>query len=581
VRRLGKFVRRFLAHRTRFLLGVLAIPGVALCDVGLTVLVGDALTALRAGDDTSFLRGVFLTMLLVAAIQGVFRYLHRWWIVGVSRRVEVELKQDLFDKLSSLPLSFHARSRSGDIVSRLTSDVENVRMLLGPGSMYVLHAVFLVPTSMVVLFRISPLVTVSMALPLFLVAVMMMRLTPRMHAASVDVQESLADISHRAQESFAGVRVVKGYGIAAHEETRFRRASEENREHQIRLAGVRGLMHSYVNLAYELSFLPILFVGGWAMIDRSIAVGDLFMFIDLGFKVFWPVIALGWIAGLYPRALASAERIDELLEEPVAILDPPSPVELVRVRGELDLDDVSYTYAGSEQKALAGVTVHVPAGTTLGVVGPTGSGKSTLLNLLGRLFEAQGVIRLDGVPVRELSLSTLRGSMAYVPQDSFLFSDTYRNNIEFGADEPLADAEVARLIEAAGMTEEVASFPDQLDQMIGERGVTLSGGQRQRTCIARALAKDPEVLILDDALSAVDTETEAKLLESLRHAGRHRTVVVSAHRLATVRTADRIVALRAGRVEAQGTHEELLERSAWYRETWDRQRMLEELEVLG
>jgi ATP-binding cassette subfamily B protein len=316
------------------------------------------------------------------------------------------------------------------------------------------------------------------------------------------------------------------------------------------------------------------------MIDRSIDVGDLFLFIDLGFKVFWPVIALGWMVGLYPRAVTSARRIGELLEAGTDVPEPAAPRALAEVAGRFELAGVGYTYAGAARPALEGIRLTVPAGTTLGVVGPTGAGKSTLLCLLGRLFEAQGEIRLDGVPIRELTLDTLRRALAYVPQDSFLFSDTYRANVGFGAERELGDEELRRLIDLAAMTEEVAAFPDGLDQLIGERGVTLSGGQRQRTCIARALARDPRVLILDDCLSAVDTETEARLLAELRRAGKGRTVIVAAHRLATVRTAEQILVLREGRAEALGSHEELLERSAWYRATWERQRMSAELEVL-
>ena len=580
MKRLWPFVRRFLRHRKRLLLGLLCIPLVALCDIKLTLIVGDSLTRLRAGDDAHFLRGVFLWMLGISAVQGLFRFLQRWWIVTVSRRVEVELKQELFDKLCELSASFHAKSRSGDIVTRLTSDVESVRMLLGPGSMYVLGALTMVPVSFVVLFLINPTVTIAMILPLVLVAFSMKLLTPRLHRESTSVQESLADISHRAQESFGGIRVVKGYGLAQHESDGFRKVSLKNRAAQMRLASARGLTQSLIHLSYDLAFLPILLAGGWAMIDRTIEVGDLFKFIDLGFKVFWPVIALGWIAGLYPRALASAERIDALLDEVSEIAETDKPVPLPNPRGELSLRDVSYTYEDAPRPALAGVNVEVPAGTTLGVVGPTGSGKSTLLNLLGRLFEAQGEIRLDRIPVRDLALSDLRGALAYVPQDSFLFSDTYAENIGFGAEKELDKAELARFIELAGMTEEVAQFADGYEQVIGERGVTLSGGQRQRTCIARALARDPRVLILDDALSAVDTQTEAKLLSTLQAEGSQRTVVLAAHRLATVRHAHTILALRDGRVEAMGTHDELLERSNWYRETWKRQRMQEELEEL-
>ena len=561
-------------------MGMLCIPIVTVFEIWLTVAIGNALTKLRAGDDATFLRGLFFLILVVAITQGLFRFFQRYLMVGVSRLFEVGLKQDLFDKLTRLSFNFHGRSRSGDIVSRLTADVESIRMLLGPGMMYVLSAVVLVPGSMIVLFMISPPVTVAMAIPLVLVAVVMRVLTPRLHRHSTAVQESLAEISHRAQESFAGIRVVKGYGLASHEGNGFTEVSERNRGHQVDLARARGWTESLIHLSFDLAFLPILFLGGWAIIDRSIAVGDLFKFIDLGFKVFWPVIAFGWIAGLYPRALASAERIDAVLDEVSEIEEAADPVPLPEVRGELSLRGVSYTYPDTPRPALADVTVHVPAGSTLGVVGPTGAGTSTLLNLLGRLYEAQGEIRLDNVPIRRLSLSTLRSALAYVPQDSFLFSDSYRENIAFGADEPLDDEELAVLIDRAGMTEEVADFAHGYDQLIGERGVTLSGGQRQRSCIARALARDPRVLILDDALSAVDTETEVRLLSSLRAAGRERTVVVAAHRLATVKHADQILALRKGRVEAQGTHDELLERSDWYRRTWDRQRMQEELKEL-
>jgi ATP-binding cassette subfamily B multidrug efflux pump len=578
VTRLLGFLRRFLRHRTRLLAGIGCIPLVALADIGITLGFGEALNRLQAEGRDDFLPRLAGWILVVAAVQGTFRYLQRWWIVGVSRRFEVELKQDLFDRLVGLPLSFHVKARSGDIVSRATSDVENLRMLLGPGSMYVLGALTMVPVSLAVLARLSPAVTAAMLAPLLLVVLVMRLLSARLERHSSAVQESLAEISQRAQETFSGIRIVKGYGLEPHENGRFVHTSEECRGHQVALAHSRGLQDAGIHLGHDLAFLPILVVGGWAMIDGSIAIGDLFKFVDLGFKVFWPVIALGWIAGLYPRALVSARRIDELLGARSDLLDPERPRELPDVAGALSLRDVGFRYPGSPRPALSAVRAEVPAGTTLGVVGPTGSGKSTLLSLLGRLHEASGEIRLDDVPIRELALADLRGALAYVPQDSFLFSDTYRANLQLGADEPLDDVRLAELVERVSMRAEVAAFPGGLDQLIGERGVTLSGGQRQRTCIARALARDPRVLILDDALSAVDTETEARLLASLRAAGRGRTVVVAAHRLGTVRDAEHILVLEEGRVTAQGTHAELLERSDWYRRTWERQRMTAELE---
>jgi ATP-binding cassette subfamily B protein len=285
---------------------------------------------------------------------------------------------------------------------------------------------------------------------------------------------------------------------------------------------------------------------------------------------------------MYPRALASAQRIDELLDERADVLEPDRPAQLAKVRGAYQLRDVGFAYEGTSEPALSGITFDVPAGGVTGIVGPTGSGKTTLLLLLGRLFDAtRGELLLDGVPIKSLPIATVRDPLGYVPQDSFLFSEPYRDNVAFGIDGELPDLKLAEVVEMACMTEEVARFPDGFDQLIGERGVTLSGGQRQRTCIARALAKDPVVLVLDDALSAVDTETETRLIDNLRRAGSGRTVVIAAHRLSSVARADQIVVLRRdGTIEAIGKHADLVARDGWYRDTWQRQQAQDELSVL-
>ena len=581
---LWPFFQRFLRHRRELYPGFACLPLAQLGDIAVTVVIGDALNRLKgmtAGSDTSFLAGVFGIVLGLAAFRGVLRYFQRWWIVMVSRWVENELKQELFDKLVSLPFSFHTKSRSGDVVSRVTSDVENVRMFLGPGAMYTAGAVVMIPVAMGLLFTLNAPLAATMSLPLVLMGLGMKVFTPQLQKWSEAVQESIADIGHRAQESFSGIRIVKGYGREAQQIARFDAASRRNMENQIRLGHSRGLTNALTHAANGFTFVVIFLLGGLAMIDQRLPIGDLFKFIDLTFKVFWPIIAVGWILGMYPRAVASAKRIDELLSRKSDIRDPAKPVELPAIRGALSLDRVSYTYEGAERPALSGVTVEVPAGSVLGVVGPTGSGKTTLLYLLGRLLEPQGEIRLDGVPVRDLSLSTLRGALGYVPQDSFLFSEPFRDNVAFGADAPIGDERVRELVDVACMTGEVAGFPGGIDQLIGERGVTLSGGQRQRTCIARALAHDPRILVLDDALSAVDTETERRLLDHLRRAGKGRTVVIAAHRLSSVARSDRIVVLtRSGTVEAVGTHAELVAKEGWYRRTWARQQAQEELSVL-
>ena len=579
---LWPFFLRFLRHRWTLLAGFLCIPLAQVADVWITVLIGDALDRARSAASADYMTRVVLLLVAAGLGHSVFRYFQRWWIVVVSRRVEVGLKQDLFDRLTELDFSFHDRSRSGDVVSRLTSDVENLRMFLGPGLMYTAGAAVIVPISMALLYTVNAPLTLAMILPLVGMGLSIKLLSPRLHRHSVAVQESLADISHRAQENFSGIRIVKGYSREEQQADRFEATSERNRANQIELGRARGLSHAAVNGAFDLTFVVILLIGGLAAVDpRGMPIGDLFKFIDLTMKVFWPLIALGWIAGMYPRAVASAERVADLLRRRSTIDEPAHPRALDGVRGELAFDGVGFTYAGAPRPALSGVDFEVSAGSTLGVVGPTGSGKTTLLSLIGRLYDAtEGEIRLDGVPVKELSLATLRGALGYVPQDSFLFSEPYEDNVRFGADGALEDSAVDALIARAAMSEEVARFPQGKHTLIGERGVTLSGGQRQRTCIARALARDPRILVLDDCLSAVDTETEQELLSSLRRAGERRTVVASAHRLSTVAGADEILVLSAdGRIADRGTHAELTARPGWYRDTWEQQQRRAAVEV--
>jgi len=578
MRELWVHFRRFLRYRWTLAAGVACIPLAALGDVWITKLVGDAIARLRAGTDTEFLEGLFWLMLLVAFVRGVFRYLQRWWIVCVSRYVENGLKQDLFDKLVELPLSFHVQHRSGDLVSRLTSDVENVRMFLGPGLMYTVGALVMAPASLGYLMILDASVALWMLVPLAIMGLGMKLMSPRLERHSLAVQETAAELSHKAQEAFSGIRVVKGYAREEQQTRRFEAASARNLKHQLELGRARGVTHAITWGSKDLTFLPIVLVGGLAMMNKDLPAGDLFKFIDLIAKLFWPIIALGWMAGIYPRAVVSARRISELLDTAPRIADPREPLALGAIEGALELERVSFCYDGAPRAAVEELSLSVPAGSVLGVVGPTGSGKSTLLNLLTRLFDpSEGEIRLDGAPIKRLPLSTLRTALGYVPQDSFLFSDTWRANVGFGAEASLDDARVAELAERACMAGEVATFPGGYDQKIGERGVTLSGGQRQRTCIARALASDPRVLVLDDALSAVDTETEAQLVKNLESAGHGRTVIIAAHRLSTVRHADQIVVLERGRIVQRGRHAELVNTPGWYADTWARQQAQAEL----
>ncbi len=576
---LFRFFKRFLLYRGALLLGLICIPLAQLADVGITLLVGNSLDRASEATDHEWLTTVLILMGVYAVSHCVMRFFQRWLIVVVSRRVEVDMKNELFSKLTSLPFAFHDRSRSGDVVSRLTSDVESVRMVLGPGLMYTLGALIIVPISLVILFAIEPLLAVLMVIPMFAMGFTMKLLSGRLHEQSTAVQESIAGISHRAQENFGGIRVVKGYAREDQQAALFAATSAVNRDNQVELGRARGLTHAAIHGSFDLTFAVILIVGGVAAIDRTLPVGDLFKFIDLTLKVFWPLISIGWILGMLPRAVASAERIEELLNEENPIQDGELRLGPAEVSGAVAFENVSFTYERGTVPALKDISVSIGSGETLGIVGPTGSGKSTLLNLVGRLFEADsGHVLLDDHSVKDLPLDTLRGALGYVPQDSFLFSEAYEENIRFGADGDLSDEEIDELIERVAMTGEVAEFAEGKKTLVGERGVTLSGGQRQRTCIARALARAPKVLVLDDCLSAIDTETEKELLGSLRAAGQGRTVLVAAHRLTTVASADRILVLSAdGTVETTGTHDELIDQPGWYAETWEQQQRTESL----
>jgi ATP-binding cassette subfamily B multidrug efflux pump len=511
--------------------------------------------------------------------RGVFQYFMRRRLVGVSREMERGLRDRLYERLLRRSAGWFSGRHTGDILSRFTSDVEAVRMSVGPGLMYVANTVVVAPIAVVLMWRMSPTLTLLNLCPLVGVAVGTRFLAPRMHAMQTSVQETQAAMSTRAQESFAGVRVVKSFAREEREVEAFRGAAERSRAANLRAIDVQALFYPVIGLMKGLGLVLTILVGFQMMSRGALTLGAFIAFQMYGAMLMWPMISLGWVIALWQRGVVAMDRLAALLTEAPEVVDPTNPVRLEKIRGEIEFRGLTFTHAGAPTPALTDVSFRVPEGRTVAVVGPTGAGKSTLLALVPRLLQPpKETVFVDGVAVERLALGDLRRAIGYVPQDTFLFSDTIRENVGFGLDKP-DDARLAKAAGDARILPEIEALPTGFDTLLGERGVNLSGGQRQRTAIARALAIDPPILLLDDCLSAVDARTESEILANLREVLRGRTTLLVTHRIAAARLADEIVVLDGGRVVAQGTHERLVAGDGLYARLARRQSLEEALEA--
>jgi ATP-binding cassette subfamily B protein len=512
-------------------------------------------------------------LVLLAAVDGVFRYLMRRTIIGVSREVEYDLRRRLYGHLQRLPLSFLEKFEVGDLMARVTNDLNAVRMFLGPGIMYTLNTFLVLTFSIALMLRLSPSLTLVALLPLPLVTAIVVVVMNRVHERVLRVQEGFATLTTRVRENLEGVRVVKAF---AHEESQnrlFAEACHDYLERNMQLARLQQIFFPAMTLFGGIAGALVLWRGGLLVMHGAIGLGDFVAFAGYLALLMWPMAALGWTINLFQRGAASWERIDALLSEPVELLEqggsPPEGSGVIRFEG------VRLSHNGRE--ILRGIDLEIPPGSITALVGPTGSGKSTLVRLLARLIEpTEGTVRLDGVPLPQWDLSELRRATSFVPQESFLFSESIAENVQVGR--PDTDHEEIRAVaEVAMLGDEVRAFRDGFDSIVGERGVTLSGGQRQRTTLARALLRPARVIVLDDAFANMDTRTEERILAALRARLGGRTVLLVSHRLSTIRRADRVVYLEEGRVLEQGTHDELVRRGGSYARFVRRQRLLEEL----
>jgi len=538
-------------------------------------LIRQAIDSLAIELSTTVLVRYSLLIVGAALLAGVARYGMRELLNGISRRIETDLRDNLFAHLLRLPPEFYDRWRTGDLMSRATNDVLAVRMVAGPAIMYMVNTATISVFALVLMIWISPSLTLIAMIPMAILPIAVVWFGRRIHTRFEQIQEQYSTISNFAQENLAGIRIVKAYVREQDQSERFAALNREYMSRNMALARVWGGFFPTLQLFGGLAAVVVLWLGGRQIIDGQITVGD---FIAFGFYLtllMWPMIAVGWVTNLVQRGAASMSRIDALFAEPAVITDPEHPVVLSQVRGDLEFDDVWFRYPGTERWVLEGVSFRITAGQTVAVVGATASGKSSLVRLIPRLYDTtRGSVRLDGVNVQDLELDELRRAVAMVPQDPFLFSETLRRNIELAG-----GTDVDEAVEIAALTETLVDLPAGLETPLGERGVNLSGGQKQRATIARALVRDAPVLILDDALSAVDTVTEERILRGLKGYMRGRTSIVVSHRVSAVAEADLILVLEDSHLVETGTHQELLALGGTYARLLERQLLVEEIEA--
>ncbi len=561
-------------YRWGFVVGALCIVLSNGAQAGLPRVIGNAAQSLSSGVTRHKLLVFTLEVLGLAVVRGIFLFLTRWIVIGISRDVEFDLRNDLFAHLETLSYSYYQRMRTGDIMARMSNDLNAVRMLMGPAIMYSANTLVFTAAALWFMVRTSPKLTLYAFLPLPVVSVVIQYFGRRIHERFERIQAMFSDISARAQENFSGARLIRAYVQEEAEIASFEAANQEYVARSLKLVRLMGMLWPTLELMLGLALVLVLWIGGREVLAGRMQIGAFTAFNIYMMQLTFPIIALGWVVNIFQRGTASLVRLNEILQQQPQIQDE-APAKDLQVQGEIEFRGLNFDYEGNP--VLRDLNLHIPAGTSMAIVGPTGSGKTTLVNLIPRIYDAApGMVLLDGRPIREFSLSSLRKSIGFIPQETFLFSDRIRENISLGVDSA-SDQAIHDAAEAANIATDIESFPERYQTMVGERGITLSGGQKQRTAIARALIRDPRILILDDALSSVDTHTEDKILNHLREVMQGRTTIFISHRVSTVRNADRIAVLHDGRIAESGTHDELLALNGYYSDLYNKQLLEEEL----
>jgi len=572
----------FIKYKTKLFWGMLFILISNAMTVYLPILLKDSINEIQKNATSSILLNYALLIVGTSIVAGIFRYLIRQTIIVVSREIEYDLRNDFWEHIQKLPLRYFQNNSTGNIMSHATNDINAVRGFIGPAVMYSIDTSIRLIIVVAIMISINFPLTIYALLPLPILSYGVYRVGKLIHEKYTKIQENFSQLTTRAQENFSGIRVIKSYVRESNEIKRWNELSQEFLRKNMNLVRIQSLIMPILTIITGISIIVVIWVGGTKVINKEMNLGEMAAFVMYLSILIWPVIAFGWVMNIIQQAEASMKRLNKILNEPYEIEDSSSTdLSVKELKGEVELKNVSFKYLDSLPDVLKDVNLKIPVGSRLAIVGHTGSGKTSLINLIPRLYDVtSGGLFIDGINVKDIPLDVLRTNVAVVQQESFLFSDSVYGNLSYG----LRDTDKQRVEEVsriANFDKDIQSFPNGYDTVVGERGITFSGGQKQRASLARALATNPKILILDDSFSAVDTHTEEEILKNLKEFMKNRTSIIISHRISTVKDADKIVVLENGRIAEQGSHDELVTLNGIYAELNFKQLLEKELEELN
>jgi ATP-binding cassette subfamily B protein len=563
-------------YKRQLVLGIISLIIVDIADIIPPILIKLALDNIEKGTNLTFLAKIGAGLISAAIIQGTFRFFWRRFFLGTSHKAVYDLRKQLFLHLLKLPFPFFNKTRTGDLMSRLTNDLQEIRMAFGIGLLISLDATFYLMTVPLIMFYLSPKLTLIIFAPLIVLPLIVIKFKKSILTASTRVQERTSDLSAQAEENISGIKVIKGFNTEKFQEEKFSQTGARFLKDKLELAFLEAIFHPSLDMLMSVCVFLLLLFGGEMVIAKTMTLGSFFAFQAYLFKLAWPMMAIGWVLNLFQRSKASMIRCREILDEAPAEHQAETSERIIPENSELKVESLSYTFPDAENPALDDISFELREGQTLGITGPIGCGKTTLLRLLMRIIEPQsGQITIGNVSSQEMKLATLRSLFSYVPQDSFLFSENIGENILFSQEDKSDTDKAMAFAQIAGVKKDILEFPEGINTLLGERGVNLSGGQKQRVSLARALASESPILILDDCTSAVDTSTEKKIIEQLNSEAKKRTRIIVSHRLVSLQDSDQIIYLVNGKIKEKGTHADLLNMGGEYAATWEKQRIEE------